>query len=68
MPDKTTPGRVVAVEVRSVYGNELIYPVNEPAKIFASLTGNKTLNLVDLQRIQSLGFEVAEVHSRKLPL
>ena len=30
--------------------------------------GNKTLNLVDLQRIQGLGFEVAEVHSRKLPL
>lgn len=61
-------GRVVSVEVRNVYGNELIYPVNEPAKIFASLTGNKTLNLVDLQRIQALGFEVAEVHSRKLPL
>lgn len=64
----STIGRVVAVEVRNVYGNELIYPVNEPAKIFASLTGNKTLNLVDLQRIQALGFEVAEVHSRKLPL
>ena len=68
MSDKTTLGRVAAVEVRNVYGNELIYPVNEPAKIFASLTGNKTLTLVDLQRIQSLGFEVAEVHSKKLPL
>lgn len=59
---------IVTVEVRNVYGNELIYPINEPAKIFASLTGNKTLNLVDLQRIQALGFKVAEVHSRKLPL
>ena len=28
---------VVSVEVRTVYGNDLIYPVNEPAKIFASL-------------------------------
>ena len=59
---------VVSVEVRTVYGNDLIYPVNEPAKIFASLTGTKTLTLADLQRIQALGFEVAEVHSRKLPL
>lgn len=59
---------VVTVEVRNVYGNELIYPINEPAKIFASLTGNKTLNLADIQRIQQLGFEVAEIHKRKLPL
>jgi len=59
---------IVTVEVKSVYGNELIYPINEAAKLFASLTGNKTLNLVDLQRIQALGFEIAEVHSRRLPL
>lgn len=30
---------IVTVEVRSVYGNELIYPVNEPAKIFG-VSGN----------------------------
>lgn len=61
-------GRVVAVEVRSVYGQDKIYPANTPAQLFASLTGTKTFSLRDLNHIQALGFEVAEIHKRKLPL
>jgi hypothetical protein len=31
------------VEKKSVYGNQLIYPVCNKAKLFASISGNKTL-------------------------
>lgn len=48
----------ILVEVRSVYGREAIYPANVAAAIFAQLTRKKTLDRVDLQRIQELGFEV----------
>lgn len=59
---------VVAVEVRSVYGCDKIYPSNRPAELFAQLAGTKTLSPADLLTIQALGFEVAEIHKRKLPL
>ena len=32
----------VQVEVRNVYGNELIYPANDTAKTFAALIGKKS--------------------------
>jgi hypothetical protein len=48
----------VIVQVRSVYGNEMIYPVCENAKRFASLTGKKTLSQNDLRDIEALGFKV----------
>ena len=33
----------IIVEIKSVYGNEVIYPVCEHAKLFAELAGTKTL-------------------------
>jgi hypothetical protein len=45
-------------ELKQVYGNETIYPVNDVALIFASLTGKKTLNPSDLTKITQLGFEI----------
>ena len=64
----TTKPLVVAVEVKTVYGVDKIYPANTAAQIFTSLTGTKTLSLRDLNNIQALGYEVAEIHKRKLPL
>lgn len=46
------------VQVREVYGRELIYPVNEAAKLAVQLTGRKTFFEVDLNRLQALGHEV----------
>jgi hypothetical protein len=57
---------VVAVEVRNVYGLDKIYPANRPAELFAQLAGTKTLSPADLLTIQALGFEVAEIHKKKL--
>jgi hypothetical protein len=35
--------KLIEIEVRSVYGNDLIYPVNEAAKVLANIAGKKTL-------------------------
>lgn len=53
--------RTVEVEVRSVYGNEMIYPANFAAERFAAISGKKTLSRTDLMNIQALGFVVREV-------
>lgn len=48
----------ITVEIKSVYGEQKIYPVCELAKIFASMVGQKTLTLGNIDHIKSLGFEV----------
>jgi hypothetical protein len=53
--------RVVEVEARNVYGNRMIYPANETARIFAELAGKKTLAQSDLILIRNLGFEIRQV-------
>lgn len=51
----------IQIKIRSVYGNELNYPVCTLAKEFALLVGRKTLTSVDLASIRKLGFEVEVV-------
>lgn len=51
----------VQVTVKNVYGNNLVYPANETAKIFAALCGKKTLDSRDLERIRLLGYEIEQV-------
>lgn len=53
---------VIEIEVRSVYGNYMIYPANDAAKILARIAGKKTLSMDDLTNAQSLGMEVVEMH------
>lgn len=36
--------KVVQVEIRSVYGNKLLYPINDTAQKFAALLGVKSFN------------------------
>lgn len=55
----------ITVSIKSVYGNELIYPVSENAKQFAALTGKKTLTRQALGIIKRLGYEV-EVQAPEL--
>lgn len=49
----------IKVQVRSVYGNEVIYPICEKAKLFARLAGTKTLTWQAVQTIKALGYTVA---------
>ncbi len=57
---------VAAFEVRNVFGNNLIYPANEAARLFAKIAGKKTLDRNDLDNIRALGFLVKEVATKKL--
>ena len=46
------------VEIKTVYGNESIYPANDTAQVFADLIGTKTLSRLKLGLIQALGSSV----------
>ena len=60
-----TGGNVMAneirVQVKSVYGEEKVYPVCEDAKTFAQLAGTKTLTRETLMLIRRLGYEIEVV-------
>lgn len=47
---------VLQVEMKSVYGNTLIYPVCDKAKTFAKLIGKKTFSNSDMNVIRELGY------------
>lgn len=51
-------GLLITVEVRSVYGLEKIYPVDEAAMRFATIARSKTLTVPVLKQIMALGYEV----------
>lgn len=57
--------QVLQFHVRSVYGNELIYPANRAAELFAKVSGTKTLLPYVLEAAEELGFTLQQVHSYK---
>ena len=48
----------VILQKKNVWGNDLIYPVNDYAIEFAYLVGKKTFSSTDLKAIERLGFEI----------
>lgn len=48
----------IVIQIKSVYGNTLIYPMNEQAKLFASIAGQKTLSKDHVEKIKQLGYSV----------
>jgi hypothetical protein len=48
----------IQIEIKTVYGNETIYPACETSKLFAELTGKKTLSRVNISVIKQLGYSV----------
>jgi hypothetical protein len=50
----------VMIQVKNVYGNELLYPANETAELFTKLLGTKTFSVSQLKLIQELGFEIEQ--------
>jgi len=47
----------ILVEVKSVYGNRLIYPICDKAKEFANIAKQKTLNDA-IPAIKRLGYDI----------
>jgi hypothetical protein len=57
----------IIVERRNVYGNELIYPKCETAKLLAKLANHASLTKSDISVIKQLGYEiVCEAHEMVL--
>lgn len=46
------------MQVRSVYGTERIYPMNDKARQLADLLGRKTFTKDDLAKLKAIGFHV----------
>ena len=46
------------VEKKNVYGVERVYPVCSKAKLFARISGNKTLLPEDIELIKKLGYNL----------
>jgi hypothetical protein len=48
----------IIIQIRSVYGNNLAYPMCENSKTFARMLNSKTINRRTLYDIEHLGFTV----------
>jgi len=58
--------QLIKIEVRNVFGKNMIYPVNENARILASIAGTKTLSMGAIERAIALGLNVKEVVPKKI--
>lgn len=54
--------KTLLVKVRTVYGEQKVYPINELAQTFAALTGHKTLTPAAIHLIKQLGYEITIQH------
>ena len=48
----------ITLKTKSVYGNDLIYPICETSKKLANLINKKTFANYDLKIIESLGYQI----------
>ena len=48
--------KIIKVEKRSHYGNDLIYVVSEHKEAIEALTNKKTISLRDIENLKKLGF------------
>ena len=46
------------VQIKNIYGNERIYPINKTALNFTRLTNSKTLSRSDINTIKELGYKI----------
>jgi hypothetical protein len=58
----------IQIQIRNVYGNELVYPVCEQAKLFTKLLCVKTFNYHQIETLKQLGysFEAVTVKPRNI--
>jgi len=48
----------IHVRVMDVYGRQVVYPVCDKAKVFASIADTKTLTETTLRCIRKLGYDI----------
>jgi hypothetical protein len=54
----------IQIDIRSQYGNTVAYPVCQAAKLFARISGTKTLPAQTLKDIQALGYDIVCINSQ----
>ena len=47
---------IAQVEIKEVYGNRTIYPINDQAQLLARIAGTKTLTASTVELAKKLGF------------
>jgi hypothetical protein len=47
---------IAQIEIKEVYGNRTIYPVNQQARVLALIAGTKTLTPLTISLAKELGF------------
>jgi len=57
----------ITVEIRDVYGNPTVYPMDEAARLFADIAGTTTLTSATIKRIKALGYHI-NVTQRKIEI
>ena len=55
---------IVKVKIKSNYGSDFIYPVNETARLFTEITKTKTLSKEVINLIKALGYTI-EIEEKK---
>jgi len=50
----------ITVKIKNVFGNERIYPVCPQAKLFAQISGHKTLTRDAIDLIKKMGYTVTQ--------
>ena len=48
----------IQVQIKNVYGNELIYPICSNAKTFADIANSKSLTFETIQLIKKFGYTI----------
>lgn len=56
---------IVEVIVKSVYGEEKVYPANETAQTFCDIAGTKTMTHALLCKVEKLGYTINDVTPRR---
>lgn len=56
----TNKNMELRIEVKNIYGREMIYPACEKSKLFALLAGNRTLTTDVLAIIKQLGYSLTK--------
>ncbi len=54
----------IEINYREIYGEDKAYPVCQTARLFAAMTGTKTLTPSALRYIAQLGYEIRAVGKR----
>jgi hypothetical protein len=60
--DETTEQILIAVEIKTVYGKPLYYPINDKAQMLAHIAGTETLTAQTLKLAKDMGMRLEFTH------